>query len=153
MPFTRLHQFLDANHVDYQTIEHPAAYSAQETAQKAHVPGREFAKAVIVDIDGRLAMVAQDATHKVPLGRLKARTGAREVRLAREYEFRDWFPDCDLGAMPPFGNLYGMEVFVTQELAEDDAITFNAGSHMEVIQLAYADFERLAHPKVLSFST
>jgi Ala-tRNA(Pro) deacylase len=149
MPFNRLHQLLDANHVDYQTITHPTAYSAQQTAAAAHVPGRELAKAVIVDIDGKLAMVVQNATSKVSLGRVKAATGAREVHLAREQEFREWFPDCELGAVPPFGNLYGMEVFVTEALTKDDEIAFNAGSHTELIRLRYGDFARLAHPIVV----
>ena len=149
MPFNRLHRLLDANHVDYQTIHHPTSYSAQQTAAVAHVPGRELAKAVIVHIDGALAMVVQNASGMVPLGRLKAAAGARDVHLANEQEFRDWFPDCDLGAMPPFGNLYGMEVFVTEALTHDDEIAFNAGTHTELIKLRYADFARLAHPIVV----
>ena len=149
MPFTRLHRLLDANHVDYQTIHHPTSYSAQQTAAVAHVPGRELAKAVIVHIDGALAMVVQNASGMVPLGRVKAAAGARDVHLANEQEFRDWFPDCDLGAMPPFGNLYGMEVFVTEALTHDDEIAFNAGTHTELIKLRYADFARLAHPIVV----
>jgi Ala-tRNA(Pro) deacylase len=149
MPFTRLHRLLDANHVDYQTIHHPTAYSAQQTAAVAHVPGRELAKAVIVRIDGALAMVVQNASSLVPLGRVKAATGARDVHLASEHEFREWFPDCELGAMPPFGNLYGMEVFVTEALTRDDAIAFNAGTHTELIRLRYADYAKLAHPIVV----
>ena len=149
MPFTRLHRLLDANHVDYQTIQHPTSYSAQQTAAAAHVPGRELAKTVIVHIDGALAMVVQNAAGMVPLGRVKAAAGARDVHLANEQEFRDWFPDCDLGAMSPFGNLYGMEVFVTEALTHDDEIAFNAGTHTELIRLRYADFARLAHPIVV----
>lgn len=149
MPFNRLHRLLDANRVDYQTIHHPTSYSAQQTAAVAHVPRRELAKAVIVHIDGALAMVVQNASGMVPLGRLKAAAGARDVHLANEQEFRDWFPDCDLGAMPPFGNLYGMEVFVTEALTHDDEIAFNAGTHTELIRLRYADFARLAHPIVV----
>lgn len=149
MPFTRLHRLLDANHVDYQTIHHPTAYSAQETAAVAHVPGRELAKAVIVRIDGALAMVVQSASSQVSLGRVKAAAGARDVHLANEEEFRDWFPDCELGAMPPFGNLYGMEVFVTEALTRDDEIAFNAGTHTELIRLRYADYAKLAHPVVI----
>jgi len=146
MPSTRLHRLLDANHVKYQTIAHLPTHSAQETAAVAHVPGREFAKTVIVSIDGRLAMVVQNAKSLVSLGRIKAVTGARDVHLAGEQEFADLFPDCEPGAMPPFGNLYGMEVFVTQALAEDDEITFNAGSHTELVRLGFQDFARLVHP-------
>lgn len=146
MPSTRLHRLLDANHVKYQTIAHLPAPTAQETAAVAHVPGREFAKTVIVNIDGRLAMVVQNAKSLVPLSRIRAVTGAQEVHLASEHEFEDSFPDCEPGAMPPFGNLYGMEVFVTQDLAEDEEITFNAGSHTELVKLGYQDFARLVHP-------
>jgi Ala-tRNA(Pro) deacylase len=149
MPFTRLHQMLDANHVDYQTIPHPTAYTAQETAALAHVSGHELAKTVIVNIDGALAMVVQNASSMVPLGRLRAATGAQDVQLASEREFRDRFPDCELGAMPPFGNLYGMDVFVTEALAQDERIAFNAGTHTELIRLRYADFAKLAQPVVI----
>jgi Ala-tRNA(Pro) deacylase len=149
MPFTRLHRLLDANHVEYQTIAHPTTYSAQQTAAAAHIPGRELAKTVIVDIDGNLAMVVQNASSMVPLGRLKAATGARDVHLASEQEFRDCFPDCELGAMPPFGNLYGMEVFVAEALTKDEEIAFDAGSHTELIKLRYGDFARLVHPVIV----
>jgi Ala-tRNA(Pro) deacylase len=149
MPFTRLHRLLDANHVDYQTIFHPRTCSAQETAAVVHVPGRDLAKTVIVDVDGKLAMVVQNASSMVPLGRVKAATGARDVHLANEQDFRDLFPDCELGAMPPFGNLYGMDVFVTESLAKDEEIAFNAGSHTELIKLRYGDFARLVHPTVV----
>jgi Ala-tRNA(Pro) deacylase len=140
---------LDANHIDYQTIAHPTAYTAQETAALAHVSGHELAKTVIVNIDGALAMVVQNASSMVPLGRLRAATGAHDVQLASEREFRDRFPDCELGAMPPFGNLYGMDVFVTEALAQDERIAFNAGTHTELIRLRYADFAKLAQPVVI----
>lgn len=149
MPFTRLHQLLDANHIRYSRIAHTPAYTAQETAASAHIPGRELAKAVIVDVDGQLAMVVQSASSKVPLGRVKAATGARDVHLAAESDFRDRFPDCELGAMPPFGNLYGMPVFVVKDLAEDEEIAFNAGSHTELIRLKYRDYADLVHPVVV----
>jgi Ala-tRNA(Pro) deacylase len=149
MPFTRLHQMLDENRVDYQTIPHPTAYTAQETAALAHVPGHELAKTIIVSIDGALAMVVQNAAGMVPLGRLRSATGAQDVHLAAEHEFRDRFPDCELGAMPPFGNLYGMDVFVTEALAQDERIAFNAGTHTELIRLRYADFAKLAQPVVI----
>jgi Ala-tRNA(Pro) deacylase len=149
MPHTRLHRLLDAQRIQYTRIAHPTAYTAQQVAARAHVPGRELAKAVIVNIDGKLAMVVQNAASPVPLGRIKSATGAREVHLAREHEFEQWFPDCEVGAMPPFGNLYGMEVFVTDSLAADDEIAFSAGSHTELIKLEYRDFARLAHPIVI----
>ncbi|HEX9773000.1 MAG TPA: YbaK/EbsC family protein, partial [Steroidobacteraceae bacterium] len=152
MPFSKLQHLLDANHVKYTRISHSPAFTAQEIAASAHIPGRELAKTVIVDIDGNLAMVVQSASSKVPLGRIKALTGARDVHLAGESEFRDRFPDCELGAMPPFGNLYDMDVYVDDTLAEDDEIAFNAGSHSELIRLSYKDFARLVKPKQGKFS-
>jgi len=149
MAYTRLHQFLEQQHVSFETIPHRIAYSAQQTAAAAHVPGHEFAKAVIVDIDGRLAMVVQTASRMVPLGRVRSATGARDVHLVNEREFEERFPDCELGAMPPFGNLYGMDTYVTEALARDDGIVFNAGSHSELIRLRYEDFDRLVRPTVI----
>jgi Ala-tRNA(Pro) deacylase len=149
MPFTRLQHLLDANHVKYTRISHEPSFTAQETAASAHVRGHELAKTVIVDIDGQLAMVVQAASAKVPLGRIKAVTGARDVHLASEGDFRDRFPDCEVGAMPPFGNLYGMPVYVVESLTEDEEIAFNAGSHTELIKLGYKDFADLVHPVVV----
>jgi Ala-tRNA(Pro) deacylase len=149
MPFSKLEHLLDANHVRYTKIRHSPAYTAQETAAAAHVPGRELAKTVIVDIDGKLAMVVQTASSKVPLGRVRSVAGARDVHLVSETEFKDRFPDCEPGAMPPFGNLYGMEVFVLEDLAEDEEIAFNAGTHTELIRLKYRDFANLVHPTIV----
>lgn len=149
MPFTRLHQLLEQQHVPYQTIRHRTAYSAQQTAEAAHVPGHELAKAVIVEIDGELAMIVQTASRMVPLGRIRAATGARDVHLVSEREFASRFPDCELGAMPPFGNLYGMDTYVTEAVSHDEEIAFNAGSHTELVRLRYSDFDRLVHPTVI----
>jgi Ala-tRNA(Pro) deacylase len=149
MPLTRLHKLLEQQHVPYETIRHRTAFSAQQTAEAAHVPGHELAKAVIVEIDGELAMVVQAASGMAPLGRVKAATGARDVHLVSEQEFKDRFPDCELGAMPPFGNLYGMDTYVTEVLTHDEEIAFNAGSHTELVRLRYSDFERLVHPTVI----
>jgi Ala-tRNA(Pro) deacylase len=149
MPYSRLQHLLDAHRVRYTRIRHAPAYTAQEVAAAAHVPGRELAKTVIVDIDGKLAMVVQTAASKVPLGRVKAVAGARDVHLVSEVEFRDRFPDCEPGAMPPFGNLYGMEVFVVEDLTEDEEIAFNAGTHTDLIRLRYRDFASLVHPTIV----
>ena len=149
MPFTRLHQLLEQQHVSYETIRHQTAYSAQRTAEAAHVPGQELAKAVIVEIDGELAMIVQTASRMVPLGRIKTATGARDVHLVGEREFSHRFPDCEPGAMPPFGNLYGMDTYVIEALSHDEEIAFNAGSHTELVRLRYSDFDRLVHPTVI----
>ncbi|HKL63441.1 MAG TPA: YbaK/EbsC family protein [Woeseiaceae bacterium] len=150
MPVTRLKEFLDRENVKYVTIGHSPAFTAQEVAERAHIPGKELAKTVMVKIDGRLAMIAVPASEHVRLAHLKEALGADEVELAGEYEFKERFPDCETGAMPPFGNLYDMPVFVSATLREDDEIAFNAGSHSELIRMAYADFERLVQPTPLA---
>ncbi len=152
MPVQQLKEFLDNRNVKYVTITHSASYTAQEVAASAHVPGKELAKTVVVKLDGKMALAVLPASFRVNLDLLKQTTGAESIELATEDEFRDRFPGCDVGAMPPFGNLYDMPVFVSEVLAEDDEIAFNAGSHTELIRLAYADFERLAQPKVLAFT-
>ncbi len=150
MPDTRLTKFLDKEHVKYVSIGHSPAFTAQEIAANAHVPGKELAKTVIVKIDGELAMVVLPASEQVRMDRLQGMLGARHVELADEDEFKYAFPDCETGAMPPFGNLYGMNVYVSQALREDDEIAFSAGSHSELIRLPYADYERLVHPTPLT---
>ena len=152
MPVQKLKEFLDSRNVKYVTITHSASYTAQEVAASAHVPGKELAKTVVVKLDGKMALAVLPASFRVNLDLLKKTTGAGSLELATEDEFRDRFPGCDLGAMPPFGNLYDMPVYVSELLAEDDEIAFNAGSHTELIRLAYADFERLVQPKVLAFT-
>ena len=149
MPETRLKEFLDKEHVKYVSIGHSPAFTAQEIAEAAHIPGKKLAKCVIVKIDGKLAMVVLPASEHVRLTNLRKTLGAQNVELADEDEFRQAFPDCETGAMPPFGNLYGMNVFVSQALREDEEIAFNAGSHSELIRLNYADYERLVHPTPL----
>ncbi len=148
-----LREFLDSHKVKYVTILHSPAYTAQEVAASAHVRGKELAKTVIVTLDGAMAMAVLPASYQVDLKRLKSAAGARKAELASEDEFRDRFPDCDVGAMPPFGNLYGLPVYVAPELAEDEEIAFPAGSHSELIRLAYADFARLVEPKVADFAS
>jgi Ala-tRNA(Pro) deacylase len=112
-----------------------------------------MAKTVIVELDGKEVMAVLPANRKIVLQDLRELTGADQVKFASEDDFRKAFPDCETGAMPPFGNLYGMEVFVAESLLDNEEIAFNAGSHTEVIQLSMRDFERLVQPKVLSFTT
>ncbi|MCJ7564337.1 MAG: YbaK/EbsC family protein [Candidatus Aminicenantes bacterium] len=152
MPVRKLKEFLDSNKVKYVTISHSMAYTATEIAASAHIPEKELAKTVVLKIDGKMAMAVLSASDKVDFDSLKGTLGAGSVELASEVEFKDRFSDCDIGAMPPFGNLYGMEVFVADSLAEDKEIAFNAGSHTELIKLSYGDFERLVKPKVVTFS-
>jgi Ala-tRNA(Pro) deacylase len=152
MPVEKLKDYLNSHNVRYISVSHSRAYTAQEIAASAHVPGKEMAKTVMVEIDGKMAMAVLPASYKVDLELLKEAAGANKVRLAEERTFAGMFPGCEVGAMPPFGNLYGMEVFAAEDLAEDEEIAFNAGSHTELIRLAYSDFERLVKPKVVKFS-
>jgi Ala-tRNA(Pro) deacylase len=153
MPVAKLKQFLDERGARYVSIRHSPAFTAQEIAASAHVPGGELAKTVMVLVDGQVAMAVLPASYQIDFPLLKELAGAQHVELAGEDRFRDLFPGCELGAMPPFGNLWQMPVFVTESLAEDDEIAFNAGTHTELIRMSYIDFERLVQPKVGVFST
>jgi Ala-tRNA(Pro) deacylase len=152
MPVRKLRDFLDNEGIKYVTVSHSVAYTAQEIAARAHVRGKSLAKTVMVKLDGNVSMVVLPATFKVDFDLLKEASGASDVELASEKEFKNMFPDCELGAMPPFGNLYGFDVYVAKTLAQDDEIAFNAGSHTELIKLPYTDFERLVKPKVVRIS-
>jgi len=152
MPAKKLIEFLNGEKVKYVTLNHSPAYTAQEITATTHTPGKEFAKTVIVKLDGEMAMIVVPASHQVDLESVKKASDAKEVALATEEEFQLRFPDCDVGAMPPFGNLYGMDVYVAASLAESEEIVFNPGSHLELIRLAYRDFWRLVRPKALVFS-
>lgn len=148
MPVERLKTFLDENEVDYESVTHSEVYTAQEAAAAAHIPGKDVAKTVIVKLDGEMAMVVLPATFQVSLDALTDATGAGSVELATEDEFKDLFPTCEPGAMPPFGNLWDMQVFVDRHLREDERIAFAAGSHHELLRMAYARFEELVEPVV-----
>ena len=153
MPVKKLKEFLDENDVKYVSIQHSKAYTAQEVAASAHVPGKAMAKVVIVEMDGEMAMAVLPANRKIVLQDLREITGSDQVKFASEDKFKDRFPDCEIGAMPPFGNLYGMDVYVAESLAENDEIAFNAGSHEEIIKLPFRDFDRLVQPRVMAFTT
>lgn len=146
MPLSKLREFLDRNQIQYLVISHSVAYTAQGIAALTHIKGKELAKTVMVMVDGRLAMAVVPASLRVDLHKLRKYLGAETVELASEEEFRGRFPDCETGSMPPFGNLYGMDVFADETLAEDTEISFNAGTHRELVRLRFDDFERLANP-------
>jgi Ala-tRNA(Pro) deacylase len=151
MPVQKLTEFLNRHNVKYVTIRHSPAHTAQEIAASAHIPGKELAKTVIVNLDGKIVMATLPASSNVNFEALKNAAGAKEAELASEEEFKRVFPDCEIGAMPPFGNLYGMEVFASETLAQDEEIAFNAGSHTELVRLAYKDFVRLVNPRLAKF--
>jgi Ala-tRNA(Pro) deacylase len=143
-----LKKYLDDHRIRYKTLTHPISYTAQEIAASAHIPGKDLAKTVIVKIDGKLAMIVEPAHIKLNLRAFKDFSKAKNVELAREFEFKDKFPECELGAMPPFGELYGMDVFVDKKLAADRDIAFNAGNHKDLIEMAWQDFNNLVHPRL-----
>ena len=153
MPARKLKEFLDSHRIKYVSVQHSPAYTAQEVAASVHVSGRDMAKTVIVKLEGKMAMVVLPANRKVVLSELREILGAEKATLASEEEFKDRFPDCEIGAMPPFGNLYGMDVFVAPSLTVESEIAFNAGTHTEIIKMAYPDFATLTRPKVISFTT
>lgn len=152
MPVQKLKRFLDDQGVRYVTVRHSPAFTAQEVAASAHISGYEMAKTVMVKVNGQMAMAVLPAPLHVDLRHLQELTGADSVELATESEFKALFPECELGAMPPFGRLYGLDTYVAQRLAEDEYIAFNAGTHTELIRMRFRDFERLAEPRLLAFS-
>lgn len=153
MPIQKLRKFLDENLVKYVVITHSRAYTSQGVAASAHISGNELAKTVMLKRDGELCMAVLPASRQVNLAAFGISTGAGDVCLATEREFSERFPDCEPGAMPPFGNLYGLPVYADTSLTRDRDIAFNAGSHLELIQLAYRDFERLVKPTIVEFAT
>jgi Ala-tRNA(Pro) deacylase len=149
MQLQRLKSYLDDHHVQYTTIEHAPAFTAQEIAQVSHFPGKEMAKSVMVMLNGQLVETVMPATRQLDLETFKHSTGAYDAELATEAEFENTFPDCEVGAMPPCGNLYGLSVYVSPELQHTGQIMFNAGSHSELIRMQYKDYERLVKPTIV----
>jgi Ala-tRNA(Pro) deacylase len=153
MPAKKLREYLDDNKVRYSVVTHEEAYTAQEAAKITHIPGKKLAKTVMIRLDGIMSMAVLPASRQIDFERLRSITGASEVELATEEEFIDMFPGCEIGAMPPFGNLYGIDVFADKHLVEDEQIAFSAGTHTELIRLGFKDYMRLVNPIMLEFST
>jgi len=147
----RLKHLLDDNHVFYSVHSHPKAFTAQAVAAVMHVPGKEVAKSVVLAAGEQTILAVLPASFHVDLMRLSSLLG-REVHLVSEADFISRFPDCEPGAMPPFGKIYGMPVFVDRSLAADKEIVFNAGSRREAVRMRYADFELLTNPTVAQFA-
>jgi Ala-tRNA(Pro) deacylase len=143
----RLREFLDSHRVKYVVVSHSQAFTAQEVAQQMHVPGREMAKSVVLKTPAGLALAVVRAPDRVDMQMASAALGAK-AQLAGEQDFGDAFSDCELGAMPPFGSLYGVPTLADESLAKDPEIVFNAGTHTEAVRMAFADFARLEKPKV-----
>ena len=148
MPILRkLKEVLDQANISYEVYQHALAYTAQEVVTAQHLSGKEMAKVVMLNVDGDLVMGVIAASHKINLNTVKASLGAKEARLASEDEFTSRFPECEIGAMPPFGNLFGLPVFVDPALEKDEYIYFNAGNHVQTVRLKYQDFARLVKPQ------
>ena len=147
-----LRVYLDGRKVQYLTITHSPAFTAQGAAHRAHIHGRQLAKTVVVFIAGEPAMMVLPANQRIGVENLRVLAGTEDVRLAHEDEFRNLFPDCELGALPPFGNLYDMPTYASPELAEGEEIIFNAGSHAELVRMKWADYEKLVRPKIALFT-
>src|SRR5262245_31130741 len=147
----RLQSYLDGCKVPYTVLGHSVAYTAQEAAESLHVPGNMFAKVVVVKADGRFVMLVLPSNWRVDLKHVQDILAFPHVRLATEEELGNLFPDCEIGSMPPFGNLYGMPVYVDQLLTRDEEIFFDAGSHVGAIKLRYRDFADVVHPQIAEF--
>ena len=152
MPIKKLREFLDEQNVKYVVISHSPAYTAQEVAASAHIPGKEIAKTVIIKVDGKMAMAVLPAPYKIDFELLQKALGAKNIELATEEEFKYLFPGCEIGAMPPFGNLYDIPTYAGEALGEQEEITFNAGSHKELVKLSHKDYVRLVKPTIIRFS-
>lgn len=148
----RFTKFFAEQNVPFEVLHHKQVYTAQEVAQVVHRPGNEIAKTVIANVDGSYMMIVVPAPHRVNLASLKETLKAQNVRLASEHEVQQLFPDCELGAMPPLGNLYNLPVLVSKSLTEDTEIVFNAGTHSDAIKISFSDFQRLAHPVIAEVS-
>lgn len=148
MPNKKIQQFLDRNDVEYRVIPHAPAYTMPEVAHTAHISGKQVAKTVMVELDGETAMVVVPSSSRVDLSHLREITGAKHIHLETEEQFEQLFPGCETGAMPAFGNLYGLPVYVAPELSEHERIAFNAGTHDELIEMRFRDFQRLVRPRI-----
>ena len=148
----KLREFLEASKVPYSVQSHPTAYTAQEIAALSHVKGRALAKVVMVKAGADLVMLVLPADHRVDLSRAKAILGVKDLRLAQEAEFSGVFPGCEVGAMPPFGNLFGLPVYADRSLEKDEAIVFNAGTHTQTARMPFPDYVRLVKPRMEEFA-
>jgi Ala-tRNA(Pro) deacylase len=147
----KLKDYLEKNRVSYEVGFHPEVFTAQEIAAAQHVPGKEVAKVVMVKADGKMLMLVLPASYQIDAKKLKKVLKAKKISIAKEKQFGELFPDCEVGAMPPFGNLYNLEVWVDQVLTEDASIVFQAGNHIETMRIKYSDYARLVNPKVGDF--
>ncbi len=150
---SKVKEYLDKEGVKYEVAEHPLAYTATEIAGSQHVPGKQMIKSVIVKCDGEFVMCVLPAIHLIDFEKLKVTTGAKDLKLADEHDIAKLFPDYEIGAEPPFGQLYGLKVFADKLLEEDSEIVFNAGTHTDVVKIKFEDFKRLTNPVIAEIGT
>ena len=148
----KLKEYLDSKNVDYEITEHKAVYTAQELAECLHVPGKVMTKVVMVKAGGKDVMTVMPACRKVDVQRLKEILKLDDVRIEKEEEFMSLFPECDVGAIPPLGNLYGLDVYMDSSLTDDEYILIQTGDNKEAVRIKYEDFARLVNPKVYAFT-
>jgi len=148
----RIREYLDSQNISHEWLSHPEAFTAQEVAHSLHVSGKRLAKTVVLDAEGRLVMAVLPASHRLNLPELKAVLEVKRLEMLPESELTRLFPDCELGAIPPFGNLYGIEVWVDRAVAEAEEIVFTAGTHVDAVRMKYSDYADLAKPHVSRFS-
>jgi Ala-tRNA(Pro) deacylase len=148
----RLEAYLREHQVPYLLQHHAQAFSAQKIAESEHIPGKMVAKTVIILADDQLIALVLPASYQADLNKVQAILGAREIRLAHESEFANVFTDCEVGTMPPFGNLYGILVYVDKNLTEEETMVFPVGTYTDTMSLKYSDFERVVQPKVIEFA-
>ncbi|HHF7373397.1 aminoacyl-tRNA deacylase [Legionella bozemanae] len=145
-----IREYMHSHDIAYKTISHPRAYTASQCAQAAHIKGNCFAKSIVVKLDGKFALVAIPAHARLDLNLLKKETHTKRAEIAKEFEFQDKFTDCEVGAIPLFGELYGMDVYLADSLAHKEWLVFNAGNHTQLLKIKSEDFLNLVHPKTLS---
>lgn len=150
--YKKLKDFLDKNRVKFEANRHKEVYTAQEIAAVQHVPGDNMAKVVIVKADGKLGMLVLPATHKIDFKKLQSVLKVKNIKLASEAEFKSAFPDCEVGAMPPFGSLYNIPLLADKALTGSSMIAFNAGTHKDSVAIRLSDFTKLEKPVMVDFS-
>ena len=148
----KLRDFLEANLAEYSHTVHPTAYTAREVATAEHLPAREIAKTVVILGDGGFRMLVVPANRLVDFREVRTALGLSNVRMATEYELGNLFPDCEVGAMPPVGSLYGLPVFIDASLLSEEVIAFNAGTHRDEVHMRTAEYKRLVQPTVVSLA-
>lgn len=149
----KVKQYLDENGVDYQIAEHPLAYTAAEVAESQHIPGKQMIKAVIVKSGKAHVMCVLPAIHMIDFEKLQSVLKKDDIELAEENELTRLFPDYEVGAEPPFGHLYGLDVYADRVLENEEEVVFNAGTHTDVVKMKFSDYKNLAKPVIADIGT